>query len=611
MAKNRVVAIDIGTNAAKMVQLEQSSAAVHLINASVVKYPDNDNRQQVAEAVKRLWESVGDSPAQGNLRSLLNRDRTEIVLALPRFLVNTKRLANLPAAGDDQLASIVAIAAEAELPFRVEEAIFTYHDVQRTSEASSVELISTRRATVTGYLDFLEQIGVSASRVTPSMIAIAEVAANSACTKPTFVVDIGAEHTDFCFMQGTELRFSRSFRLGSNHLSEHISSALNIDIETAAQEKQHISASEDPASTWTTQFIGEVRRSIAAATAHSESDSRQSSVISDQLQEGSVAATRDSLTENRTLITDNHSAEAETELWLCGEGARVQDLASVCEVELDIPTQLWNPLHALQQHAGIDIRPLHPGVEMILDEWSDMLAVPLGVGLNALKPEPKISLLPQEAVETLTQTTRQRQLLAAAGLGVLLVGGIFFGGYTLQRAQQHRNEAVEAQLANYAQPMAAAQAQLGRELALTDMLAHHISPLDILHALSGMFGDRTQVAWTNFNITNLHEPTTARITFNLESASHNAINTLFRSLGRSGVFTNVELGEVTTITQNRKQIFQVQVRCNLTASAIKAFAKKRYPMPEIQIDEPAENTELHLSPPMTETLEDEKNETNK
>ena len=74
-----------------------------------------------------------------------------------------------------------------------------------------------------------------------------------------------------------------------------------------------------------------------------------------------------------------------------------------------------------------------------------------------------------------------------------------------------------------------------------------------------MFRDRTQVAWTNFNITNLHTPETARITFNLESASHNGINALLRALSRSDVFTNVQAGEVTATTQNRKQIFQVQV----------------------------------------------------
>lgn len=583
MAKNRVVAIDIGTNTAKIVQLEQSfSSTVHLTNASVVTYPDKEDRLQVYEAVKHLWDSLGDLPVEGGIRSLFNRNKTEIALALPRSLVNTKRLSNLPAATDEQLASIVAIAAEAELPFRIEEAIFTYHDVQQTPDTSSVELISTRRTSVSNYLDLLEQIGVSASAVTPSMIAIAEVAAHSGGTQPTFIVDIGAEQTDFCFMRDGKLQFSRSFRFGGNHLSEHLSHPLNMDVETAAAEKQDISAGETPANAWTTQFISELRRSIAAAT-HFEAEV------------------------NTDGYRDRTLTDTETELWLCGSGARVPDLVSVCESELNISTQLWNPLHALQQHAGIDIRPVRPGVEAILDEWGDTLAVPLGVGLNALKSADRVSLLPKEAVETLTQTARQHQLFAAVGLSVLIIGGMLFGGYMLQRSQQYRNEAVEAQLTYYAQPMSAAKAQLGKELALTDMLAHHISPLDILHALSEMFGDRTQVAWTNFNITNLHEPATARITFNLESASHNAINTLLGALDRSGVFTNVRPGEVTTISQNRKQIFQVQVRCQLTTSAVKAFAKRRYPLPEPQTDEVA-SMEPYVAPPVLDTFEDEMDE---
>ena len=580
MATHRVVAIDIGTHTAKIVLLEQSSTTVQLTNASVVAFADKDDRLQIYKSVKHLWDALGDLPVAGGIRSVFNRNKTEVALALPRSLVNTKRLSNLPAATDEQLASIVTIAAEAELPFRVEEAIFTYHDVQQTSDTSSVELISTRRTSVSNYLDLLERIGVSVSAVTPSMIAIAEVAASSGCTKPTFIVDIGAEQADFCFMRDGRLQFSRSFRFGGDHLSEHLNHTLNIDIETAAAEKRNLSASEMPVYTWTTQFIGELRRSITAATAHYGAE-----VNTDGDQKLSLS-------------------ETETELWLCGSGARVPDLASTCATELNISTQLWNPLHALQRYASIDIHPTRPEVAAILDAWGDTFAVPLGVGLNALKSTAPVSLLPKEAVETLTQTTRQRQLFAAAGLGVLIIGGLLFGGYMLQRSQQYRSEVVDAQLAYYAQPMSAAKVQLGKELALTDMLAHHISPLDILHALSEMFRDRTQVAWTNFNITNLHEPTTARITFNLESASHNAINTLLRALDRSGVFTNVRPGEVTTISQDRKQIFQVQVRCNLTASAVKTFAKKRYPVPEPPIDE-AVNMEPDVTPPMLETFKNE------
>ena len=593
MAKKRVVAVDIGTHTAKMVQFEQSSSVSRLTNAGVVTYTDKDDKQQIAESIGHLWASLGVPSQKGNFLSLFNKNTTEVVLALPRSLVSTKRLANLPAAADDQLANIVAIAAESELPFRIEEAIFTYHDVKRTPDTTSVELISTRHASVTSYLDFLEQIGVSASAVTPSMIAIAETVANSGCTRPTFVVDIGASQTDFCFIAGGVLRFSRSFRFGGDKLSEHISDELNVDSETAEEEKRHIRANEAPTSAWTAQLIGELRRSIAAATAHHGSDGFDASEETDGV-------------ENPTY------SETETELWLCGGGARVPDLAAILEEELNIPTSFWNPLHAIERQSNIKIDLQNAESKAVLEEWGDTLAVPLGVGFSALDSVLQPSLLPQEAAETLTQTTRQRQILAAAGFGVLVVGGILFGSYTLQRSQNHRAEMVDARLASYAQPIAAAKAQLGRELALTEMLAHNVSPLDILHALSEMFRDRTQVAWTNFNIINLHRPETARITFNLEGASHNAINTLLRALDQSGVFTNVRPGEVTTISQNKKQIFQVQVRCNLTASAVRAFAKKRYPMPQPQIDKTAEVVELQLAPPSSNTfeLENKKNEKN-
>ena len=558
MASNRVIAIDIGTNTAKIVELEQSSANTEIISARGVTYPGGAERYQITESIKQLWDSLGKPPTPSSFAAVLNRERTDIVLTLPRFSVNTKRLPNLPAATDEQLESIVAIAAETELPFRIEDAIFTYHDVQRSPEACSVELISTRRATVDGYLEILEDIGVTASSVTPSMIAIAAVGAEGGATGPTFIVDIGSEHTDFCFLQNGKLLFSRSFRLGGDHLSEQL--------DGTAADGIPLSADEPSVRPWLTQLVNEIQRSIAAAVAQGDTEA------------------------------------VGTEIWLCGEGARLTDLATACETAINIPTRLWDPVHALRERGGISV---DPAAENALDEWGDTLAVALGAGLSVLNSPEPVSLLPKETAETLTQTARHRQVVAAAGLGVLIIGGIFFGGYTLQRSQRYRVEEVESQLAYYERPVSAAKAQIGKELALTDMLAHHISPLDILYALSEMFGDRTQVAWTNFNITNLHDPTAARITFNLEGSSHNAINTLLRALDRSGVFQNIRPGEVTTLSQNRQQVFQVQVRCNLTPAAIKTFAQKRYPMPEIQIEEPKSEILLDISPPTQGKSEDD------
>ena len=50
----------------------------------------------------------------------------------------------------------------------------------------------------------------------------------------------------------------------------------------------------------------------------------------------------------------------------------------------------------------------------------------------------------------------------------------------------------------------------------------------------------------------------------------------------------------------------MQVRCNLTTSAVQAFAKKRYPMPDPQIDEPEKEAEFSVAPPMSNNLENEK-----
>ena len=141
---------------------------------------------------------------------------------------------------------------------------------------------------------------------------------------------------------------------------------------------------------------------------------------------------------------------------------------------------------------------------------------------------------------------------------------------------------VDARLAGYTQQVATAQAQLGRELALTEMLAHTISPLDILHALSEMFRDRTQVAWTIFNIINLHEPQTARITFNLEGASHPAINTLLLHLNAP---ESLQMSDRVRLQRflKKKTDFQVQVRCNLTASAVRASLRNAIPCRSLRL----------------------------
>ena len=149
MAKNQIVSIDIGTSAIKLVQLEQAAAGIRLVNAAIEPYTPTNPATEIpteviSETLQRLW------------RHVVGRSAT-VVLSIPRLLVTSRRLTNLPAAAtDEQLSNLVTMQAETELPFRVDGAIYDHHDVHRSEDGISVELIAARSETVQQQIDYLK-----------------------------------------------------------------------------------------------------------------------------------------------------------------------------------------------------------------------------------------------------------------------------------------------------------------------------------------------------------------------------------------------------------------------------------------------------------------------
>ncbi|MCZ6676732.1 MAG: pilus assembly protein PilM, partial [Candidatus Poribacteria bacterium] len=130
MAKHQIVAIDIGTNAIKRAQLEQTASGIRLVGAEIEAYPRKDAMEEVTyetilQALRNVWGKV-----QGRKHA--------VALSIPRLLVTSRRLTNLPAAAtDEQLSDLVAMQAETELPFRIENAVYDYHDVRRSARGVS------------------------------------------------------------------------------------------------------------------------------------------------------------------------------------------------------------------------------------------------------------------------------------------------------------------------------------------------------------------------------------------------------------------------------------------------------------------------------------------
>lgn len=541
MAKNQIVSIDIGTSAIKLVQLEQTAAGIRLVNAGVEAYPHTNPTTEIpieviSETLQRLWRRMGG-------RS------TSVVLSIPRLSVTSRRLTNLPAAAtEDQLSNLVAMQAETELPFRVEDAIYDYHGVHRSEGSISVELIAAKRETVQQQIDYLKPLGLAPKGVMPSTLATSVLAGivnheDNSSDEMTMVVDIGAGRTDLCLLAGNTLRFSRSFPIGGNHLTHLYEREMGSDFEVAERRKiidaalnQHLQAA-NPAYEWAAGLVVELQRSINGAKRELN------------------------LTEDRVV----------REIWLCGGGSRIAGLADYIGNRLESPTLLWNPLDAFkevwdEQRSNIES----------VDGFSDTLAVALGLGVNALTPRVSLDLLPSEEKAKLTQAQQRRRTLMAVAAGFALLVGLGLGGLTWNRIHQAKTAALDGAIRNISQAESNAKKILVKDLAMVNLLTPRASPLDIVRELSVRFADRTKIAWTTLNITRLDDPEKAKITFNVEAQSHQDVSQTISIMAQSGAFTNIKSGQVTSIERDKKPIFQVQITCNLAQDVIQTFTQTRH-----------------------------------
>ena len=540
MAKNQIVSIDIGTSAIKLVQLEQTASGIRLVNAGIEAYSETNptvaiSTDVISETLERLWRRMG---GRG----------TSVALSIPRLSVTSRRLINLPAAAtDDQLSNLVAMQAETELPFRVEGTIYDHHDARRSEDALSVELIAAKRETVQQQIDYLKPLGLAPTSVIPSTLATSVLAGvvnhkDDGSTEMTMVVDIGAGRTDLCLMDGDGLRFSRSFPIGGNHLT-HL-----YEHETGAD------------------FVLAENRKIVNAALDQQSESDASSY---EWAEGLVAELRRSINGAKRELNINEDRIV-SEIWLCGGGARIRGLAAYIADRLEVPARFWNPLDAFQEVANTQRSNFQA-----VDSFGDTLAVALGLGINVLTSRISLDLLPSEEKAKLTQAQQRKRTLMAVAAGLVLLVGLGLGGLTLSEVHQSKIVTLDGAIRNISLAESNAKRTLTKDLAIVNLLAPRVSPLDIVRELSVRFADRTRVAWTTLNISRLDDPEKAKITFNIEAQSHQDVSQTISMMAQSGVFTSIKSGQVTSIERDKKPIFQVQITCNLAEDAIQQFAQTR------------------------------------
>jgi type IV pilus assembly protein PilM len=588
VAKKLATAIDIGTDSIKAVQLEYTSAnfsfkkkslikrnteefslsEVKIVNFGMGRYPRADVDAEVSDDM--IVRTLRDVLSQANIKP------KSVAISIPRALVTTKKLnfhTRTSALTEEEINEMVTLQAEIEIPFGANNAIYNYHNIQKSSEGMSVELVAARKETIAWYMGILKSADLQVAQILPSTYAIGALALNQLASNSvevgsentTMVIDIGAEYTDLCIIRSNRIAFSRSFPIGGDLLTKAYGQEQGLSFEEAEEYKISNASLESPP----TSLYQGGEGGMATPTLRPDEGGRQAyewaSKLSEELRRSIQAFGRDML-----------GAEKVDSIWMCGCSAIIPGLDRYITDSLAIPTKLWNPFVAFESNL-----PAEPPENL---KYS--FAVSLGLALNTFTNQVTVNLLPTEEVQRKEKAKQRIFTLSYAAAALILIVGIFVGVNKWVSFRNTQLEAINAKLQAVQKSSEQTKNLLTDDLVMTQALYPRVSPLDVLKELSEKFPDRTKIALTNFTLDR-----TQKITINVEANSHEEISNLISQLDRSGLFTDVKSGQIaTTEKQKDKQVLQAQITCKLSDNAVKytqevreKFAmasKKSQPAPE-------------------------------
>ena len=546
MAKKRhIVSIDIGTHSVKAAYLEQKhdNGEITISHSAVVEYEER-------ELLGRGMQVTADS-MQVAINSLEIPKKSPVVLSISRALLTTRWIDGLPIDGlndANKLDNIVAFQAESILPFTTEEVVFDYYNPTEKGNALSVELVAARRADIENLLSPLKAINVTPQSVMPAMVATSRLSEQS--SSGTMILDIGAGQSDLSIIKDGKVIFSRSFPLGGDQLTLSLSSEVSPVIEDNAIPIPNFDIYENQ------------KRNLLCPTDHDELSEttigKWCQRLATEIQRSTIAYQQD--TSSPPVSIDK--------ILLTGGSSRLSGLASYLTRVLSISTHIWDipsRLDVLQVKYNSDFLQI-----------SDQLAVVIGQGLTFLNDSVELDLLPKPEKQQIQKVDQQRRILSriAVGAGIaalLAIGVLSYGQY-----QQSEVDDLDQQLQKLKSKANRARNTLKQELVVTQLMKPRLSALDLLREFSLRLSDRTKVALTTFQLTNLNDLTKARLNFNVEANSHQDISNLVTALNQSGIFKNLKQGQIISVNKDRKNIFQVQITCSIKVGAVKTLSEHRY-----------------------------------
>lgn len=369
------VALDIGTNFIKLVQLEVTSTGAKLLNAGLVEIghdpsaTDEERKTKTAEAIQRLLK-------ERHIKA------KRVILAVPGQSV-ISRFLRLPPGSENKVDRIIEYEARHQIPLPLYKMVIDHQVLSQGKWGVDVVLLAIKEEIVDDYLDTIGSVGLTPEVVDVSSLALFNSLSFGQEPKADEVIaliNIGATTTDLCIQKGKMLSFTRSIPIGGNALTEALCTRLGIDFLKAERLKMV---------------------TISAETVVENEEARQILETVDSFLKDLLAGIRHSF----DFYQSQPGGAPANRIVLSGGGAKLKGLDGFLAQKLKLPVEVANPLKNIQ----FDHSRLAP-------ETISFFSIALGL---TLREKVKINLLPLKVRKR--QKIKQRKMILAIATTALII----------------------------------------------------------------------------------------------------------------------------------------------------------------------------------------------
>ena len=342
--RKELVGVDVGSYAVKMVQLTEGKTGHKLENLGMALVPADavsegriEKPQVVADILRKLSKNLKIKPGP-------------IAASISGYEVMIKKI-EMPTMTEEELAKRLRQEIAQYVPYHLDDVNVDYEilDVSKSrAKSMDVLLVAAKKEAVSFHASMLRSAGFDPLVIDVDYFALSNAFEATYGVFPDeniVLMDIGASKTTLTIVQAGLPLFTRDLAFGGHTITHRIASELGIPTEQAERVKLGLGADN-------------------------ADRARLENAFTESLQELGTDLRR------ALDFFFSHFPEAKLhKMFLSGGSARIPGLEKYFEAELEIPTEICNPL----QHLEVDPGRFDPAY---LEQIGPQMTIGLGLALR-------------------------------------------------------------------------------------------------------------------------------------------------------------------------------------------------------------------------------------